>query len=66
MEINEIVNTVLLLNITKYLSQFACSLESLEISYFNDCNSNKVVISLFIYRKVDNGVPQVLTLGMDT
>lgn len=37
MELNDIVSTVLVLNVTKYLSQFACSQKSQEVSYFDDC-----------------------------
>lgn len=50
MKINLIVNILLLLDITKYPSQFACSRKSPETSPFNDCHSY-IVIALFIYRK---------------
>lgn len=57
MDINEIMSTILLLNVTKYPSPFSYSCKSLETLHFNDCHSNKVVISLFIYGKVKIDVP---------
>lgn len=56
MEINEIVSTDFITE-CNCLYQFACSWKSLQIPHFNDCHSNKVVISLFVYRKGKIDIP---------